>query len=105
MAKQRKLDNSAQFRACRFPEGEVKNAVGKCVGQPEKLPAMWPASRSTRHFPARESVHFFCARPRTIDVGAREMPRSVVTAGPLCNEGQFAEKIARFANLEFDVSS
>jgi hypothetical protein len=52
----------------------------------------------------RARAYIFCARPRTIDVGAREMPRSVVTAGPLCNEGQFAEKIARFANLEFDVS-
>jgi hypothetical protein len=25
------------------------------------------------------------------------MPGSVVTAGPVCNEGEFAEKIARFA--------
>src|SRR5207245_3227491 len=46
---------------------------------------------------ARERT-FFCARPRTTDVGAREMPRSVLTAGPLCNEGKFAKEFARFAN-------
>jgi hypothetical protein len=28
-------------------------------------------SRSTRHLDTRQSVHFFCARLRTIDVGAR----------------------------------
>jgi hypothetical protein len=58
-----------------------------------------------RDISPRGRADIFCARPRTIDVGAREMPRSVVTAGLLCNEGQFAEKIARLANLECDVSS
>src|SRR5207245_10814398 len=48
---------------------------------------------------ARERT-FFCARPRTTDVGARAMPRSVVTAGPLCNESEFAKRIGRFANLD-----
>jgi hypothetical protein len=33
------------------------------------------------------------------------MPRSVVTAGQVCEEGKFAEKIACFANLYFDVSA
>ena len=31
---------------------------------------------------------FFCARIRTTDVGAREMPRSVVTAEQVCNGGK-----------------
>ena len=70
-----------------------------------KLPVLHETSRLTRHFPACESVHFFCARMRTTDVGAREMPRSVVTAEQVCKEGKFAEKIACFANLDFDVSS
>jgi hypothetical protein len=47
----------------------------------------------------RARAYIFCARMRTTDVGAREMPRSVVTAGQVCKEGKFAEKIARLANL------
>jgi site-specific DNA recombinase len=46
-----------------------------------------------RLLPARESVHFFCARPRTTDVGAREMPGSVATAGQGCKEGEFAKEM------------
>jgi hypothetical protein len=48
---------------------------------------------------ARERT-FFCARPRTTDVGAREMPRTVVTAGQVCKEGKFAEKMRLLAERD-----
>jgi hypothetical protein len=53
----------------------------------------------------RARAYIFCARPRTTDVGARAMPRSVVTEGQACKEGKFAGKIRRFAKKDFDVSS
>jgi hypothetical protein len=49
-------------------------------------------------FPCARERTFSCARPRTTDVGAREMPRSVVTV--VCKESEFAKEIARLANLD-----
>ena len=51
-------------------------------------------------FPCAREPTFFCARTRTTDVGAREMPGSVVTAEQVCKDGKFAKRIARFANLD-----
>jgi hypothetical protein len=47
----------------------------------------------------------FCARTRPSDVGVRQMPRSVMTEGPVCKKGKFAKRIARFANWDFDVTA
>src|SRR5437870_13904757 len=73
------------------------NSNAKCAGKiaQEKRDFSLDAT-----FPCARERTFFCARTRTTDVGAREMPRSVVTAGPLCNESEFAKKMARFANLD-----
>jgi hypothetical protein len=69
----------------------------KNLGQKHKTSL--ETSRWTRHS-LRARADIFCAQLRTSDVGARETPRSVVTAGPLCKEGKFAKEIARLANLD-----
>jgi hypothetical protein len=48
-----------------------------------------------------------CALERTADVGPREKVRvsNGATAGRVCKKGKFAKQIARFADLDFDVSS
>jgi hypothetical protein len=38
-------------------------------------------------------------------MSVRAMPGSAVTAGQVCKEGKFAKEIARFANLDSDVSA
>jgi hypothetical protein len=48
----------------------------------------------------RARADIYCARTRTTDVGAREMPGSVVMAEQICKEGMFAKGIARLANLD-----
>src|SRR2546427_10100735 len=68
-------------------------------GVPEKSRFFRDFSLDATYPCARERA-FFCARPRTTDVGAREMPRSVVTAGPFCKGSEFAKETARFANLK-----
>src|SRR5947209_3884003 len=54
------------------------------------------AARVSSYTGLAESVYFFCARPRTTDVGARPMPRSVVTVGQVRKEGKFARANASF---------